>query len=114
VEGARVLVMGLAFKENCPDLRNTRVIDIIEALAGQGAGVEVWDPWIDADEARTEYGLELLAAPSPGAYDAIVLAVAHEQFTELGAEAIRSFGTPASVLFDVKSVLPKAASDLRL
>jgi len=114
VEGARILVMGLAFKENCPDLRNTRVVDIVEPLAAQGASIDVWDPWIDADEARAEYGLELLAAPAPGAYDAIVLAVAHAQFTELGAEAIRGFGTPSSVLFDVKSVLPKAASDLRL
>jgi len=114
VEGARVLVMGLAFKENCPDLRNTRVIDIIEGLTAQGAHVDVLDPWIDADEARAEYGLDLLTAPAPGAYDAIVLAVAHEQFTELGVETIRGFGTPASVLFDVKSVLPKAASDLRL
>ena len=114
VEGARVLVMGLAFKENCPDLRNTRVIDIIEPLAAQGAAIDVWDPWIDDDEARAEYGLELLSSPSPGAYDAIVLAVAHEQFTELGAEAIRALGTAGSVLFDVKSVLPKAASDLRL
>jgi len=114
VEGARVLVMGLAFKENCPDLRNTRVIDIIEPLAVQGAAIDVWDPWIDADEARAEYGLELLASPAAGAYDAIVLAVAHEQFTELGAEAIRAFGTAGSVLFDVKSVLPKAAADLRL
>jgi UDP-N-acetyl-D-galactosamine dehydrogenase len=113
-KGARVLVMGLAFKENCPDLRNTRVIDIIEALARDGAGVEVWDPWIDAGEARAEYGLELIAAPAAGAYDAIVLAVAHEQFTELGAEAIRAFGGPGSVLFDVKSVLPKGAADLRL
>ena len=113
-DGARVLVMGLAFKENCPDLRNTRVIDIIEGLTAQGAHVDVLDPWIDADEARAEYGLDLLTAPAPGAYDAIVLAVAHEQFTELGVETIRGFGTPASVLFDVKSVLPKAASDLRL
>ena len=113
-DGARVLVMGLAFKENCPDLRNTRVIDIIEGLTAQGAHVDVLDPWIDADEARAEYGLDLLTAPAPGTYDAIVLAVAHEQFTELGVETIRGFGTPASVLFDVKSVLPKAASDLRL
>ena len=113
-KGARVLVMGLAFKENCPDLRNTRVIDIIEALARDGAGVEVWDPWIDAGEAQAEYGLELIAAPAAGAYDAIVLAVAHEQFTELGAETIRAFGAPGSVLFDVKSVLPKGAADLRL
>jgi UDP-N-acetyl-D-galactosamine dehydrogenase len=113
-KGARVLVMGLAFKENCPDLRNTRVIDIIETLVADGAAVEVWDPWIDADEARHEYGLELLGAPARGAYDAIVLAVAHSQFIALGADAIRALGTPTSVLFDVKSVLAKEASDLRL
>jgi UDP-N-acetyl-D-galactosamine dehydrogenase len=114
VEGARVLVMGLAFKENCTDLRNTRVIDIVQELAGAGAAIDVWDPWIDAAEARTEYGLELIAAPQAGAYDAIVLAVAHEQFTALGPEAIRAFGGPQAVLFDVKSVLPKEAADLRL
>jgi len=113
VEGARVLVMGLAFKENCPDLRNTRVIDIIQPLAGEGARVEVWDPWIDAEEARREYGLELIAQPA-GAYDAVVLAVAHEQFTALGPDAIRGFGKAGAVVFDVKSVLPKAAADLRL
>lgn len=112
--GARVLVMGLAFKENCPDLRNTRVIDIIQPLADAGATVEVWDPWIDAAEARHEYGFDLIAAPAPGAYDAIVLAVAHRQFVELGADAIRALGKPQAVLFDVKSMLPKAASDLRL
>jgi UDP-N-acetyl-D-galactosamine dehydrogenase len=114
VEGARVLVMGLAFKENCTDLRNTRVIDIVQELAGAGAAIDVWDPWIDAAEARVEYGLELIAAPQAGAYDAIVLAVAHEQFTELGAKAIRAFGCPQAVLFDVKSVLPREAADLRL
>jgi len=113
-DGARVLVMGLAFKENCPDLRNTRVIDIIEALAAAGAGVDVWDPWIDADEARDEYGLELTGRPAAGAYDAVVLAVAHQQFAELGAEAIRGFGRPGAVLFDIKSMLPLGAADLRL
>ena len=114
VEGARVLVMGLAFKENCTDLRNTRVIDIVQELAGAGAAIDVWDPWIDAAEARHEYGLELIADPQRGVYDAIVLAVAHEQFTDLGADAIRAYGGPQAVLFDVKSVLPKGAADLRL
>jgi UDP-N-acetyl-D-glucosamine/UDP-N-acetyl-D-galactosamine dehydrogenase len=114
VTGSRVLMMGLAFKENCTDLRNTRVIDIVQELAGAGATVDVWDPWIDAAEARHEYGLELIDAPRPGTYDAIVLAVAHDQFTELGPKAIRAFGGPKSVLFDVKSVLPKEAADLRL
>jgi UDP-N-acetyl-D-galactosamine dehydrogenase len=113
-KAARVLVMGLAFKENCPDLRNTRVIDIIADLQGRGAAVDVWDPWIDAAEARHEYGLDLISAPADGAYDAIVLAVAHRQFIELGPDAIRALGAPKAVLFDVKSVLPKEASDLRL
>ena len=114
VKGARVLVMGLAFKENCPDLRNTRVIDIIQELIGYEASVDVWDPWIDSAEARHEYGLNLIGEPEPGAYDAMVLAVAHGQFIELGSETIRGFGAAKSVLFDVKSVLPKAAADLRL
>jgi UDP-N-acetyl-D-glucosamine/UDP-N-acetyl-D-galactosamine dehydrogenase len=114
VQGARVLMMGLAFKENCTDLRNTRVIDIVEELAGAGAAIDVWDPWIDAAEARQEYGLDLIDAPAAGAYDAIVLAVAHDQFTALGPDAIRAFGGPKSVLFDVKAVLPKGAADLRL
>jgi UDP-N-acetyl-D-galactosamine dehydrogenase len=113
-KGGRVLVMGLAFKENCPDLRNTRVIDIIAELDGYEAKVDVWDPWIDPVEARAEYGLELIATPKAGAYDAIVLAVAHRQFADLGADAIRAFGREGAVLFDVKSLLPKEAADLRL
>jgi UDP-N-acetyl-D-galactosamine dehydrogenase len=113
-KGARVLVLGLAFKENCPDLRNTRVVDIIEPLAAAGATVDVCDPWIDAAETRHEYGFDLTADPAQGAYDAIVLAVAHSQFVELGPEAIRAYGGAKAVLFDVKSVLPKSASDLRL
>jgi UDP-N-acetyl-D-galactosamine dehydrogenase len=114
VKGARVLVMGLAFKENCPDLRNTRVIDIIQELTDYEAAVDVWDPWVDGSDARREYGLELIGTPGAGAYDAIVLAVAHQQFVELGADEIRALGKRDSVLFDVKSVLPKEAADLRL
>jgi UDP-N-acetyl-D-galactosamine dehydrogenase len=113
-KGARVLVMGLAFKENCPDLRNTRVIDIVNELRGYEARVDVWDPWIDAVEAKAEYGLDLIRAPQDGSYDAVVLAVAHRQFAELGPEAIRAFGRGDAVLFDVKSLLPKNTSDLRL
>jgi UDP-N-acetyl-D-galactosamine dehydrogenase len=113
-KGARVLVMGLAFKENCPDLRNTRVVDIIGPLAEQGARVEVWDPWIDAQEAKAEYGFDLIGEPAGGAYDAIVLAVAHKQFADLGPVAIRGFGRANAVLFDVKSILPREAADLRL
>jgi len=114
VKGARVLVMGLAFKENCPDLRNTGVVEIVRELADYEAAVEVWDPWVDAAEAGREYGLELIGAPDAGAYDAIVLAVAHDQFVELGADRIRAFGKSGAVLFDVKSVLPKAVADFRL
>ena len=112
--GARVLVMGLAFKENCPDLRNTRVIDIVRTLGQGGAAVDVWDPWIDAGEARHEYGIDLIAEPGAGVYDAVVLAVAHERFVALGSEAIRRFGRAGAVLFDVKSVFSKAEADLRL
>jgi UDP-N-acetyl-D-galactosamine dehydrogenase len=115
VKGARVLVMGLAFKENTPDVRNTRVVDIVAELADHGAAVDVWDPWVSAAEARSEYGLTLLAdAPAAGSYDAIVLAVAHRQFIDLGAQAIRAFGKPDAILFDVKAALPKAAADFRL
>lgn len=114
VKGARVLVMGLAFKENTPDLRNTRVIDIVRELADYDVAVDVWDPWIDAAEARHEYGLDLVAAPQDGVYDGIVLAVAHREFAALGAGRIRELGRTGAVLFDVKCMLPKGAADLRL
>jgi len=111
---ARVLVLGLAFKENCPDLRNTRVIDVIDALADYGLKVDVHDPWVGGAEARHEYGLDLIDTPAPALYDAIVLAVGHREFAALGAAGIRSFGKPGSVLFDVKSLLPREAVDERL
>lgn len=112
---ARVLVLGLAFKENCPDLRNTRGLDIVETLRGYHCEVEVHDPWVDAAEARHEYGLDLVAAPEPGGYDAIVLAVGHAQFRALGGDGVRAFGKPgASIVYDVKCVLPRAAVDGRL
>jgi UDP-N-acetyl-D-galactosamine dehydrogenase len=114
VEGARVLVLGLTFKENCPDLRNTRVVDIVSELEDYNVRVDVHDPWADAEEARAEYGYELVAEPEQGAYDGIVLAVAHEQFKQLGAEALRRWGRPEHVLFDLKSVFPRDASDIRL
>lgn len=112
--GARVLVLGLSFKENCPDLRNTRVIDVVDELRSYSLRVDVHDPWVDATAARAEYGLDLIAAPAPGAYDAVILAVAHRQFVALGAEGVRAFGKPGAVLFDVRQVLPRHAVDDRL
>ncbi|MBC9072313.1 Vi polysaccharide biosynthesis UDP-N-acetylglucosamine C-6 dehydrogenase TviB [Thauera sp. CAU 1555] len=114
VEGSRVLVMGLTFKENCPDLRNTRVVDIVRELADYGIAVDVFDPWVSADEALHEYGISPVDEPASHAYDAIVLAVAHEQFRELGAERIRALGKPQHVLYDLKYLLPAGEADLRL
>ena len=113
VEGARILVMGLTFKENCPDLRNTRVVDIVRELADYNASVDVYDPWASAEEAQHEYGLALVDEPQPGAYDAIILAVAHDEFRQLGA-GVRDFGKDEHVLYDLKYVLGPDQSDLRL
>jgi UDP-N-acetyl-D-galactosamine dehydrogenase len=114
VRGARVLVMGLTFKENCPDLRNTRVIDLIRELEDFGANVDVHDPWADAGDAQKEYGISPVSAPDAGAYDGIILALAHREFVEMGEAAIRAFGKPDHVLYDLKYALPASASDLRL
>ena len=114
VAQAKVLVLGLAFKENCPDLRNTRVTDVIAELRRYGADVDVHDPWVDTAEAQHEYGLTPVKELVPGTYDAIVLAVAHRQFVAMGAAGIRALGKPGSVLFDVKQVLAKADCDDRL
>jgi len=113
-QGAKVLVLGMTFKENCPDLRNTRVVDVIAELADYGLSVDVHDPWADPAVARAEYGIEPVAAPAPESYDGIVLCVAHDGFRKLGADGIRAFGRPGHVLFDVKHLLPPEASDLRL
>ncbi len=112
--GARALVLGLAFKENCPDLRNTKVVDIVTELQEHSMSVDIHDPWVDAAEARHEYGVELVSEPRAGDYDVIILAVAHAQFVELGAEELRAYGKEASVVFDVKSALPRDAVDGRL
>ncbi|WP_305076413.1 nucleotide sugar dehydrogenase [Pseudoxanthomonas sp. PXM02] len=109
--GAKVLVLGLAFKENCPDVRNTRVVDIVSELRSYNAQVDVHDPWVNADEARHEYGLELVAEPQAGQYDAVILAVAHREFTERGADGVRALGKPGAVVFDVKRTLPRHAVD---
>lgn len=115
VGGARVLVIGLTFKENCPDLRNTKVVDVVAELRDFGAHVDVHDPWADPEEARAEYGIDLTGTPETGAYDAVILAVAHREFREAGPEAIRAYGRPgAHVLYDLKHVFTKDRSDLRL
>jgi len=114
VQGARVLVMGLTFKENCPDLRNTRVVDIVKELGEYGVSVDVYDPWVNAEEAKHEYGLTPLAEAAQGVYDGIILAVAHQQFVNMGAAAIRALGKPEHVLYDLKYVLCAEDADLRL
>ncbi|CAD7035522.1 Vi polysaccharide biosynthesis protein VipA/TviB [Pseudorhizobium endolithicum] len=114
VDGARVLVMGFAFKENCPDVRNTRVIDIVRDLRDYDASVDVYDPWVEPEGALHEYGISPIASPEPGTYDAIIVAVGHREFAEMGASAIRRFGKPEHVLFDVKYLFAPDESDLRL
>ena len=112
--GARVLVLGLTFKEDCPDLRNTRVVDLVRELQDAGARVDVHDPWADAGLARAEYGLELVAEPGRGCYDALVLAVAHQHFRALGAAGVRALGRAGAVVYDLKRVLPTGAADAAL
>lgn len=114
VEGARILVMGLTFKENCPDLRNTRVIDIIRELNDYNCEVDVHDPWVTPEDARREYGVRLVESPEVGAYDAIILAVAHQQFREMGVEVIRRLGKVSHVLYDIKYLFAAEQTDLRL
>lgn len=115
VLGSKVLVLGLTFKENCPDVRNTKVVDIVRTLKGYNTEVDVYDPWISVQDAEHEYGLKCLdAVPAHGKYAAVVLAVGHKQFMELGVDGIRAFCQPGAVVYDVKSVLPLGAADGRL
>ena len=114
VEGAKVLVMGLTFKENCPDLRNTKVVDIVKELKEYNIEVDIVDPWCSDEEANHEYGLNLTEFPETDTYDAIILAVSHEKFKSKGAENIRKLGKENHVLYDLKYVLPKADVDMRL
>lgn len=113
VNGARVLVLGLTFKENCPDLRNTRVVDVVRELQDYGVAVDVHDPLVDADEALAEYGLELVARPEAAAYDGVILAVAHNVFREQGAKQARGYGKVNHVLYDLKHLFAAAESELR-
>ncbi|MEP2718485.1 nucleotide sugar dehydrogenase [Pseudophaeobacter sp.] len=110
----RVLVMGLTFKENCPDLRNTRVVDVVRGLEDYGLSVDVHDPWADPAAAKHALGLTLVSQPEPNSYDGIILAVAHREFTQMQESDIRAFGAEGAVLYDLKYILPPEASDLRL
>lgn len=114
VEGAKVLVLGLSFKENCPDIRNTKVIDIVHELQEYHIQADVYDPWIDAAEAEHEYGIQPITELKNGEYDAVILAVAHEQFKAMGAAQIHALGKTNHVLYDLKYIFSPAESDLRL
>lgn len=114
VQGARVLIMGLTFKENCPDLRNTRVVDMVKELAEYNIEVDVYDPWVDVAEAQQEYNITPVSLLNEGIYDGIILAVGHDQFKEMGAEYIHSLGKDPHVLYDLKYILKADEADIRL
>ena len=111
VSGAKILIMGLSFKENCPDLRNTKVIDIIEEFREYGLEVEVYDPWVDPEDARLEYGIDIIGFPAERRYDGVVLAVGHQDFIDMPSPQIRGFMKDQAILFDVKNILPSQESD---
>jgi UDP-N-acetyl-D-galactosamine dehydrogenase len=114
VAGSRILIMGLTFKENCPDLRNTRITDIEMTLRGYGANIDIYDPWAAVDESEAEYGITPIQEPEVGQYDAILIAVGHQVFRELGASKIRSWGKPEHLLYDLKYILAADEVDMRL
>jgi UDP-N-acetyl-D-galactosamine dehydrogenase len=114
VADSKILILGLAFKENCPDLRNSKVVDVVNELRRFDADVDVYDPWVDADAAFHEYGFRPIRIPKPGAYDAVVLAVGHDEFKSMGVRKIRAFAKKAHVLYDVKYLYPRHQTDGRL
>ncbi|GLP96029.1 Vi polysaccharide biosynthesis UDP-N-acetylglucosamine C-6 dehydrogenase TviB [Paraferrimonas sedimenticola] len=114
VRDANILIMGLAFKENCPDIRNTRVVDIIGNLSEYGAQVDVYDPWVDADSAEKHYGIRPLSQPQVNHYDAVIVAVAHDHFRDIGINGMHAYCKPKHVIYDLKYMLNQADSDLRL
>jgi UDP-N-acetyl-D-galactosamine dehydrogenase len=115
LRSARVLLLGLTFKENTPDLRNTRVIDVYNELVEAGVRVDIHDPWVSAEEAKREYDVSLTASPGIGDYQGVIVAVAHDDFRALGPDGIHRYGDPAGhVVYDLKSVLPANRADLRL
>ena len=114
VNGARALVLGVTFKENCPDIRNSKVVDVVRELQKNGADVEIYDPWADNAELKHEYGLRVIRSLQPRRYDVAVVAVAHKAFRELGAEGVRKLCKKSHVLYDIKQVFPAAHVDGRL
>lgn len=112
--GAKVLLMGITFKENCPDLRNTRVVDLVKELREFGIEVDVTDPWADTDEAHEELGIDLCPLPDAPLYDAVILAVAHDEFRQMGAQKIRALGHADALIYDLKYILPPEDADMRL
>ena len=114
INGSRALVLGLTFKENCPDIRNSKVVDVVRELQKYGAKVDVYDPWADGSSCKHEYGLKPVRELKPRTYDAAVLAVSHRQFAELGAEGVRRLCKKNHVLYDIKHVFPASATDGRL
>lgn len=114
LRGARILILGYTFKENCADTRNTRVADIVTELGAYSIAVDVYDPWVGSDRLRAEHDVDAVETPDNGAYDAIIVAVGHREFIEMGANTIRAFGKPGAVLYDIKGLFGKSESDLRL
>jgi len=114
VKGSRILMMGLTFKENCPDVRNSKVADVVRELQKYGAKVDVYDPWVDHAEAHHEYGIKPIRKLAKGKYDAVVLAVAHKEFRDMGIDAIRGLGRKPHVLYDIKYVFDSSDVDGRL
>ncbi|POT56335.1 Vi polysaccharide biosynthesis UDP-N-acetylglucosamine C-6 dehydrogenase TviB [Citrobacter amalonaticus] len=114
IEGSSVLILGFTFKENCPDIRNTRIIDVVKELGNYSCKVDIFDPWVDVDEVRQEYGISPVPEIKEGFYDAIIVAVGHQQFKLMGCDDIRGFGKDKHVLYDLKYVLPAEQSDVRL
>ena len=114
IKSAKVLVMGLTFKENCPDLRNTRVVDIVDELKEYSVTVDVYDPWVSKSDAQHEYEITPIEHPAQNTYDGIIIAVAHRQFVEMGAQTLHSLGKSEHVLYDLKYILKQEESDIRL
>ena len=114
INGANVLVMGLTFKENCPDVRNTKIVDILAELAEYNTNVDVYDPWVNSEEARHEYGVELIDKPKSAYYDAVIFAVAHNEFKALSNDDIKGLMQAEHVIYDLKYMLDPQLADIRL